>query len=99
MFFIEPVDEQEIVNIVRNFKNKFSEVQFTDCNDLNMHILKKTVSHFVKPFTYICNKSFENGVFPGGMKSVKVIPLYKSGERNSFNNYRPVSLLPPFSKF
>ena len=32
------------------------------------------------------------------MKVAKVIPLYKSGEKNLFNNYRPVSLLPQFSK-
>ena len=28
----------------------------------------------------------------------KVVPLYKSGSKDLFNNYRPVSLLPQFSK-
>ncbi len=28
----------------------------------------------------------------------KVIPVFKSGEKNTFNNYRPISLLPKFSK-
>lgn len=32
------------------------------------------------------------------MKVAKVIPLYKSGDKHSFNNYRPVSLLSQFSK-
>ena len=32
------------------------------------------------------------------MKVAKVVPLFKSGEKNVFTNYRPVSLLPQFSK-
>ena len=32
------------------------------------------------------------------MKIACVIPLYKSGAHNVFTNYRPVSILPTFSK-
>ena len=32
------------------------------------------------------------------MQIARVIPLYKAGEKNLFTNYRPVSLLPQFSK-
>ena len=33
------------------------------------------------------------------MKIAKIIPIYKSGEKDIFNNYRPISLLPALSKF
>ena len=32
------------------------------------------------------------------MKIAKVIPLFKSGSKNYFNNYKPISLLPQLSK-
>ena len=33
------------------------------------------------------------------MKIARVIPLFKSGDKSLFTNYRPVSVLPVFSKF
>ena len=32
------------------------------------------------------------------MKVAKVVPIFKGGEKKHFTNYRPVSLLPQFSK-
>ena len=42
--------------------------------------------------------SFENGVVPKQMKLAKVCPIYKNGLKNDFSNYRPISILPSFSK-
>ena len=33
------------------------------------------------------------------MKIARVVPLFKTGDRSLFTNYRPVSILPSFSKF
>ena len=39
-----------------------------------------------------------NGILPEGIKIAKIIPLFKSGVKTNFTNYRPVALLPQFSK-
>ena len=32
------------------------------------------------------------------MKTANVVPIYKSGDEKMFSNYRPVAVLPVFSK-
>ena len=51
-----------------------------------------------KPLTAIINQSILNGIFPDKLKLAKVIPIYKKGDVNDLNNYRPISLLPTLSK-
>ena len=92
--FLLPVSETEIINTVRLCKNKNSE----DFNNLSMHVVKDIVEPVIKPFQYICNLSFKNGVVPNNMKIAKIIPLFKNGDKSVFTNYRPVALLPQFSK-
>ena len=42
----------------------------------------------------------KNGIVPINMKLAKVVPIFKSGDiyKHQFNNYRPISILPVFSK-
>lgn len=68
------------------------------CNDINMKTVKKVIEGISEPLTYIYNLSFQTGKFPNKMKIAKVVPLYKTGDRHHLTNYRPVSLLPQFSK-
>ena len=53
---------------------------------------------YILPLTHLCKLSFLYGVFPSELKVAKVIPLYKSDDKMLINNYRPVSILPVFSK-
>ena len=92
--FISNVLEEEVINIVNKVKSKTS----LDNDNINMKIVKEVITQIAKPFSFICNESFEEGIFPDNMKIAKVLPLYKNGEKHLFTNYRPVSLLSQFSK-
>ena len=38
------------------------------------------------------------GQFPKNLKTAKVIPIHKTGEKTLMKNYRPISILPVVSK-
>lgn len=86
------MEEYKIIDIVNTFKKKKS----TDPFNIDMIIIKEIISYIVKPFAYIFNLSFSMGIFPQEMKTAKVVPIYKAGNKYMFNNYRPISLLPQF---
>ncbi|MBY0581213.1 MAG: endonuclease/exonuclease/phosphatase family protein, partial [Rickettsiales bacterium] len=46
----------------------------------------------------IFNASIEQGSFPDSLKIAKVIPIFKTGDPTNITNYRPISVLPVFSK-
>ena len=92
--YIEPVTEEEIIQLVNNAKSKTSKGH----DDLDMCLVKKIIPYVVTPLKHIFNTSLQKGIFPDSMKKARVIPLFKSGDVKEFSNYRPVSLLPQFSK-
>lgn len=92
--FLSEITEYEILDIVQKCKSKTS----TDCDVIDMFIVKKTIDCILKPLSYTFNLSLRTGVFPQKMKTAKVIPIFKNGNKDEFNNYRPISLLSQFSK-
>ena len=92
--FLEPVTESEVFSIVNSFKGK----QSCDTNNISMFLVKNVIDNIVKPLNIICNLSLKSGIFPDSMKVAKVLPIFKNDDPKCFSNYRPVSLLPQFSK-
>ena len=59
----------------------------------------KMASLVIAPYMiYFTEFMFNQGFFPNMLKIAKVIPVYKSGDKSLTANYRPISLLPTFSK-
>ena len=92
--FIMPTTDTEILKIVGKMKSKSS----CGYDDISSKLLKQTINGIITPLVHIINLSLSSGIFPDKMKIAKVIPIFKANEPEKFNNYRPISLLPIFSK-
>ena len=67
-------------------------------DNISMNLIKDSIDEIIFPITSIINLSITSGIVPNQLKIARVIPLFKSGEQDIFTNYRPVSVLPAFSK-
>ena len=68
-------------------------------DEITGKVVKAVSNEIRNPLMYIFNLSFKTGIFPDKMKIARIIPLFKSEDSSSVNNYRPISILPVFSKF
>ena len=69
-----------------------------DFNGVSTIFLKKIIRNIATPLSHIFNRSLVTGQVPQELKTAKIIPLFKSGDRTNVDNYRPISLLNSFSK-
>ena len=60
--------------------------------------MKRSICFVADPISAIINSSMCSGVFPDLLKIAKVCPIFKGGDKSEFQNYRPISVLPSFSK-
>ena len=54
--------------------------------------------YLYKKNEYNINQVLSTGQFPKNLKTAKVIPIHKTGEKSLMKNYRPISILPVVSK-
>ncbi len=93
-FFMNPIAPEEIKQITQKMKPKTS----SGFDNIQMKLVKATIENIKLPLAHIFNQSFAKGIVPRQMKIAKIVPIYKAGPKNLFSNYRPISLLPAFSK-
>ena len=65
---------------------------------MSPRVIKAISDNVVKPLTYIFNQTFLTGIIPNEFKMAIVTPVFKTNDKESFSNFRPISVLPCFSK-
>jgi hypothetical protein len=93
-FYLKPVDIKEVIQIIKKLKNKMS----FGFDEIPPMLIKKCSQELALPLTLLINQSFNEGVVPDKLKISVVKPIFKSGDTTKTDNYRPIALLPSFSK-
>ena len=93
-FSFRYITYNEVRLIIRRIKNKAA----LDAYDFNTKLMKMCRNVLIIPITNLINECLKLGVFPTVFKRAKVIPIYKKGNPNDLDNYRPISILPVLSK-
>ena len=89
-----PVSPDEVIQIIKELKISHS----CGLDDIDPCIAGEFIPLISSPLSSLINCSLSTGKVPDELNLAKVIPLHKSGDLNKICNYRPISILPYFSK-
>lgn len=92
--FLKPVSVAELVELSNHLKNKHC----SGYDDIPVSIVKSSITVISTILCYILNNSMKFSIFPNRLKHALIKPLFKKGDPNDLDNYRPISLLPAFSR-
>lgn len=92
--FLFPTNSNEIQSIFLGIRNSRSR----DVCDFQILPFKRAINILSPILAHIFNCCFKDGIFPKSMQNARVTVIYKGGDRNNLPNYRPISILPIFSK-
>ena len=93
MFFL-PTTPHEVSDTINYLKNSNS----TGVDNISVKLIKSCSSLISSILSNINNHSLTSGIFPNALKMAKVVPVFKNGDVKCVSDYRPISVLPIFSK-
>ena len=93
-FFFEPCSESEIFREIMHLNDK----KATGIENTPVKVIEMTAEYILSVLSSLFNKYIVNGTFPSKLKIAKITPIHKSGSSHKATNYRPISVLYPFSK-
>ena len=92
--YCEPVTPHEILSVINNLKNTSS----SGPDDVLVRVIKSVGESIANPLSSLINLSFLSGEFPDVLKIGKVTAIFKNGDVENCDNYRPICVLSCFSK-
>ena len=93
-FVLKTVTYQQVLNEINSIRNDCS----TGCDNLPINLFKPLAETIAFPMTTIINDCIRKCIFPEQWKVAKVCPIPKVHNPSQSKDYRPISILPIFSK-
>ena len=78
--------------------DKLSNSRATDIYGISNSFVKLHKAHLIGNLTRLINNVISKGTFPDSLKIGIISPIHKKGSKTNTSNYRPISVLPIFSK-
>lgn len=92
--FLTPCSELEILSFLKSLNRNSAAGD----DDIKAVPIIAVADLLCAPLQHICNNALITGIFPEKMKIARVVVLHKGGSLANINNFRPISVLPLFSK-
>ena len=93
-FIFKSIHVQDVVNEI----GKLNVSKSTGPDNIPAKLLRDS-KDVVAPFlALIFNTSLNNCIFPDDLKTARISPIYKSGNKKARGNYRPISVLSVIAK-
>ncbi len=94
MFDFHDTTPEQVFKVIKALSNKKS----AGWDEIPLYLIKEVADFIAEPLSIIISQSFQRNFFPKLLKYAELKPIFKKGERSDADNYRPVSVLPSFSK-
>ena len=85
-------------NQVLSLLNKLNKSKATGLDKISARLVRECADLICIPLCHIFNQSLSLGIFPEDWKCARVTPLFKQGNHDDMNNYRPISVVPIIAK-
>ena len=89
------------LNIVNELKDVFFSIKTNKHpvhDEINFNVIGGCFGGLCEPLQYMFNLSFGKSIFSDDLKIAKVTIIFTAGNNTEHSNYRPISVLPCFSK-
>ena len=93
-FYLQKVYYNQVLHEVKSIRSDSS----TGADSIPINLIKRVAEGIALPLTKVINNSNEHSIFPSQRKIAKICPIPKTDIPLTSKNFRPISLLPVFSK-
>ena len=88
-FQLHPTSTNKVLSLL----NRLNKSKAAGLDKISARLIGECADLICIPIRDIFNQSVSQGIFPDDWKCAKVTPLFKQGDRDDLNNYRPISVI------